>query len=141
MSRSRLLPVLILASVVSSGGCATPSPTPAVVAHPELEIWDRLSFGRRIPTTGGEVSDADWDKFLAEVVTPRFPSGFGVERSEGQWRLPSGVIEHERGYNLSLNHADTAEADRPVQEIVTEYKRRFSQDAVFRMRIHVDASF
>jgi hypothetical protein len=140
MKRSyfRLLVVLTAASVLT--GCATPriQPPPKAAGLPALAIWDRLSFGRSIPK-GGEVTDADWAKFLAEVVTPRFPAGFGVVRSEGQWRHQSGDILHERSYILDLNHADDSAGDRLVDEIIMEYKRRFAQEAVFRMRLHVDA--
>ncbi|MGA7726722.1 MAG: DUF3574 domain-containing protein [Opitutaceae bacterium] len=123
------------------GGCATLQPSPAAPAHgvPELAIWERISFGRNIPR-GGEVTEADWARFLAEVVEPRFPGGFAMIRGEGQWRSPSGEIVREQTYFLSLNHADDAKGDRLVEEIIREYKRRFSQEAVFRMRLHVDAT-
>jgi hypothetical protein len=136
----RFAVVLLVAS--AAPGCAAlrpPVPSSAQV-QPELAIWERLSFGRNIPR-GGKVSDADWAKFLAEVVTPRFPGGFAVTRGEGQWRdQASGAVVHEQNFILSLNHADDAAGDRLVEEIIAEYKRRFSQDAVFRMRLHVDAT-
>jgi hypothetical protein len=134
----RVVAVLVVASALP--GCVTqraPAP-PSTGGLAELAIWDRLSFGRVIPQ-GGEVTEADWAKFLAEVVTPRFPNGFAVVRSEGQWRDKSGAIIQERGYILDLNHPDDAAGDRLVEEIIAEYKRRFSQEAVFRMRLRVDA--
>ena len=130
----------MLSAASALAGCAAsrlpPPPPPSGIAA--LAIWDRLSFGRNIPQ-GGEVSEADWVKFLAEVVTPRFSNGFAVVRGEGQWREKSGVIVHEQSFILDLNHADDPAGDRLVDEIVLEYKRRFAQEAVFRMRLHVDA--
>ncbi len=135
----RLVAVIMVAGALA--GCATQrsAPPPSPTGLPELAIWDRLSFGRNIPR-GGEVSEADWTKFLADVVTPRFPGGFAVVRGEGQWRGNAGDIVHEQTYFLSLNHADNAAGDRLVEEIIAEYKRRFAQEAVFRMRLHVDAT-
>ena len=59
---------------------------------------------------------------------------------EGQWREPSGTIVRERSFILELNHADDAAGDQAVLDVIAEYKRRFSQDAVFRQRSHVDAN-
>jgi hypothetical protein len=46
----------------------------------------RLFFGLR--TSAGTVSDDEWGRFLADVVTPRFPRGLTVGRADGQWRAP-----------------------------------------------------
>ena len=110
-----------------------------MAGSPARAVFDRLYCGRTIPA-GGEVSDADWARFLAEVVTPRFPAGLTVLHGEGQWREPSGAITRERSFILELNHADTGAAEQAVQELIAEYKRRFGQEAVLRMREHVDAN-
>ena len=133
--------IIVLALVVSGSCAATPQSTSSFVrAKADLAILDRLSFGRAIPGAGGEVSDDDWAAFLNEVVTPRFPGGFVTWRTDGQWRNPSGMISHERGWIVEFNHADNEAADRTVSEIAAEYKRRFKQEAVFRVRYRVDAS-
>lgn len=41
-----------------------------------------LYFGRNIPT-GGIVSESDWQKFVDEAVTPRFPGGMTVLDADG----------------------------------------------------------
>ena len=61
-------------------------------------------------------------------------------RGEGQWLGKSGAIAHERSFILEVNHADTEAANRAVLEIAAEYKRRFAQEAVLRLREPVDAS-
>jgi hypothetical protein len=134
-----LIVVLVL---VGSSSCAArlQSTSSFVRDKVDLAILDRLSFGRAIPAGGGEVSDEDWAVFLNEVVTPRFPGGFVTWRTDGQWRNPSGMISHERGWVVEFNHADNEAADRTVSEIAAEYKRRFKQEAVFRVRYRVDAS-
>jgi hypothetical protein len=141
MKRYVCLLVVLVASVVSIGCAARSQSTSSFVrSKAELAILDRLSFGRFIPSSGGEVSDEDWVAFLNEAVTPRFPGGFVTWRTDGQWRNPSGMISHERGWIVEFNHADNEAADRTVSEIAAEYKRRFKQEAVFRVRYRVDAS-
>jgi hypothetical protein len=53
-----------------------------------------LYFGRSIPG-GGMVSDEQWDQFLAEVVTLRFPDGFTILKGTGQYREKGGKIISE----------------------------------------------
>jgi len=133
--------IVLLALLVSSSCTARPQSTSSFVrSKADLAILDRLSFGRFIPGSGGQVSDEDWAAFLNEAVTPRFPGGFVTWRTEGQWRNPSGMISYESGWIVEFNHPDNEAADRTVSEIAAEYKRRFKQEAVFRVRYRVDAS-
>jgi hypothetical protein len=132
--------VTLLAAAILLGGCtAVPPPSPPAAAGlPALSVCDRLYCGREIPR-GGEVSDDAWARFLTEVVTPRFPAGLTVLRGEGQWRGQSGAIARERSFILEIIHDDNATTEQAVQDIVTEYKRRFDQEAVLRMREYVTA--
>lgn len=133
----------LLAFTLVAGGCA-----PAVRAHPPMApavaqgawITDRLYFGRGIPG-GGTVSDAEWATFLREAVTPRFPEGITVLQAEGQWRGADGGVVQEPSFVLDLVHAPGAEADAAVNEIAAEYKRRFRQEAVMRVRASADVQF
>src|SRR5260370_1822813 len=111
-------------------------------AHASLEtsILDQLFFGRGIPG-GGTVTQADWAAFLAEVVTPVFPQGFAVVRTEGQWRYQTGEIAHEDGFTLSVTHPPDPKVDAAIRVIIDTYKRRFRQEAVLHIRQHVEAHF
>ena len=102
----------------------------------EQVVIDRLSFGRDIPT-GGTVSDSAWRVFLDQVVTPRFPGGFSVLRTEGQWRYADGRIQREDGFVLELFHAPGTPPDSTFEAIAREYIRRFNQEAVARTRMPV----
>jgi hypothetical protein len=99
-----------------------------------------LYFGRNRPA-GGEVSDAEWDQFLAQVVTPRFPDGLTIVHATGQWRGASGAVERERAEVVTLLHAGGSDQRRLVDEISGEYKQRFGQEAVLRERTRVCATF
>jgi hypothetical protein len=96
-------------------------------------VSDRLFFGRNIPA-GGTVTDSAWAVFLAEVVTPRFPNGFTVWHTEGQWRGADGTIVHEPGFVFEVEHLPGQPADSTFSNIAAEYCRRFQQESVLRVR-------
>ena len=130
-----LVAALTLVAVI---GCSRTPPSTAPAPGPTQSIIDRLSFGRDIPT-GGTVSDSAWLTFLDEVVTPRFPGGFGVVRTEGQWRYADGRIQREAGFTLELYHEPGSPPDSTFEAIAREYIRRFNQEAVARSRIPVQS--
>jgi hypothetical protein len=97
-------------------------------------------FGRNRPA-GGTVSDADWQRFLAEVVTPRFPAGLTVVEATGQWRGANGTVDQERSEIVTIFHAGDEASRRAVADVAAEYKRRFDQEAVLRERSATCARF
>jgi len=103
-------------------------------------IRTEVLVGRNIPG-GGEVSDSAWNEFVASYVTPRFPEGLTMIDGNGQWRNAAGVVERERGKILLLTHGDDAASQRKVDEVAVEYKRRFKQEAVMRIRTPVCVHF
>lgn len=133
-----LLAATLAAGCAPSVGIGGPSTSP--VAAGEVWIADRLYFGRDIPG-GGRVSDEEWSTFLREVVTPRFPDGLTVVRAEGQWRDAQGRVVTEPSAMVELMHPASAEADAAVEAIAAEYKRRFRQEAVMRVRVPADVRF
>ena len=113
--------------------------------NPEGEIesvWvlDRLYFGRSIPN-GEEVSEAAWDQFVDEVVTPRFPDGLTLWHAEGQWQDASGVIIQEATFILEVAHEDNPASDTKLDEIIGEYKTRFQQESVLRVTEQIEVTF
>ena len=50
--------------------------------------------------------------------------------AEGQWRTPSGSIDHEQSKVLLLVHADTAAARQSVQTVIEAYRKTFEQQSV-----------
>lgn len=102
--------------------CAT-APYPVAVSG----VSDRLFCGRSIDGAG-EVTDADVEKFIEEVVEPRFPEGFTVWTAVGRWRGGE-----EKTLIIELVHPYGARFDRAVEEIAEEYRARFRQDAVMRV--------
>jgi hypothetical protein len=102
----------------------------------EKFIRTELYFGRNIPK-GGTVSESDWQKFVDEVVTPRFPDGLTVLDADGQWRGKDGSIAREESKVIVLLYPRKLrkEMNSKIEEIRAEYKRRFQQEAVMRIDV------
>lgn len=80
------------------------------------------------------VTESDWDAFLNDTVTPRFPSGFTVSDARGQWREPDGGILRESSKVLEIVHAPAPADAARIQEIVRTYELRFQQESVLYVR-------
>lgn len=103
-------------------GCAAP-----------LQPWTQISlyFGRDIPG-GGTVSGDEFNGFLDDTVTPRFPDGLTVMDVTGQYRYDNGTIVREPSKLVILFVPDAAAAGPKVDAIIAEYKKRFRQESVAR---------
>lgn len=104
------------------------------VVKAEKFLRTELYFGRSRPD-GKLVSDDDWNRFLAEVVTPRFPGGFTILKATGQYREKSGKIITEPSTVLVFLFPRKArnESRTKIEEIRTAYKKQFNQESVLRM--------
>jgi hypothetical protein len=92
------------------------------------QIRTTLYFGLARPK--GAVTELEWQIFLRDEVTSRFPEGLTVWEAEGQWRTPAGSIDHEQSKVLLLVHADTAAARQAVQTVIETYRKTFEQQSV-----------
>jgi hypothetical protein len=92
------------------------------------QVRTTLYFGLTRPK--GAVSELEWQLFVRDEITHRFPEGLTVWDADGQWRTPAGSIDHERSKVLLLVHADTADARRLVQELIERYRKMFDQQSV-----------
>ena len=92
------------------------------------QLRTTLYFGLARPK--GSVSELEWQMFLRDDVTTRFPQGLTVWEAEGQWRAPDGVVGHERSKVLLLVHPDTAAARESVQTLIARYRKTFEQESV-----------
>ena len=95
-------------------------------AMPQLRTT--LYFGGERPK--GSVSELEWQIFLRDDVTGRFPDGLTVWEAEGQWRTPAGSVDREQSKVLLLVHPDTAAARQSVQSVIEAYRKAFDQQSV-----------
>jgi Ca2+-binding RTX toxin-like protein len=98
---------------------------------PEL-IQSDLYFGRNI-TGGGEVSEAEFQKFLDREITPRFPDGLTVYEADGQFLDSTGKLIKEPSKVVSLIFEDTAENEAAIEQIIVAYKQQFQQESVLQI--------
>lgn len=130
--------VLLLSSLsVLFAACSTVRDS-ACAPGEQRAVSELLYFGTAKPT--GVVSAEDWSDFLRSVVTPRFPQGLSIWPASGQWQSADGSLTRENSFVLNLVHPESEEAERAVQAIVAEYKSRFQQEAVLRVKSHACTS-
>ena len=98
-----------------------------------------LYFGRSIPG-GGQVSDENWQRFLDEEVTPRFPDGLTVQDASGQWRGQGGIVR-EPSKRLVVVLPGTPGGEAKLAAIRTAYRTRFHQESVLLFETRGCGSF
>ena len=99
----------------------------------------RLFFGLQGPR--GLVSDFEWETFLADVVTPRFPNGLTVVQASGQWRGAGDRLEREPARVVEIVHDESPDAWQRIDRIVKLYKTRYQQQSVMVVRTRIDVCF
>ena len=135
----RILPLaMTLAALAGSAATAAFQATaaaPLPVSEPALtcgaasaaQMRTTLYFGMTRPT--GAVSELEWQLFLRDEVTPRFPEGLTVWDAQGQWKGKAGT-EQERSKVLLVVHPDSAAARASVMTVIDHYRQKFDQESV-----------
>ena len=118
--------IMALLLGISTAGCQSRLP------HAQHWLRTELYFGLSIHG-GGTISEADWQTFVDEQVTPRFPDGLSIQQAEGQWKDRTGHIDHESSRVLILLHPRSDDVSSKIEEIRRLYKERFHQEAVMRV--------
>src|SRR5688572_26169660 len=131
----RTLSAGILAVVIFIGGALAGTAVSAQrrSADPQCgtaspQVRTTLYFG--LSKQKGSVSELEWQTFLRDEVTARFPGGLTVWEAQGQWRGSDGTIGHERSKVLLLVHPDTPTARTSVQTVIERYRKAYDQESV-----------
>ncbi|MBL6614303.1 MAG: DUF3574 domain-containing protein [Reyranella sp.] len=119
-------------ALLALSACAQPGAPQVCTAPLKPAVAIDLYFGRD-KAMGGEVTDAEWGAFVAEVVTSRFPGGLSVFDASGQYRDSSGRIVRERSKRLVIVVFDAPAHRARLDQIIDAYKQRFGQNSVFRV--------
>jgi len=89
-----------------------------------------LLFGRDVGRRVG-VSQSAWLVFVARELTPRFPDGFTISETTGQWRdRMSGKIVREPSKRVEIVLPGNADDEARLEAVVAAYKSRFHQQSV-----------
>ena len=123
----------VMATMFATAACASLGASSGASNETGAHL-DRLTFGLSIHDTG-MVSEAQWEEFIRDVVTPRFPQGFAWFRTEGQWQYANGRIAKEPGRIIELIHVPDSASEARVEEIARIFVKRFDQEAVGRQII------
>ena len=137
-----MLKVLIACLAIAAVAVAACSDADATPCPGGVEQWVeyRLFMGRG-GETGEVVTDAEWEAFLADTVTPRFPEGLTVLDARGQWRDQGGAIQTERSKLLIILAPPGGDGERRIDEISKEYIIRFEQESVLQVVDETCVSF
>lgn len=90
-----------------------------------------LFFGSQRPS-GPPVNDAQFDEFVDKYVTPRFPDGLTQLTGEGQFNGSTGPIEEKSFIVVLLYPLDDRGANKEIEQIRKDYKKKFQQESVLR---------
>ena len=102
---------------------------------------EELYFGTQLPS-GDTVTEGEWNAFMDEEVTPRFPNGFTVLTGYGQFRYESGKLGVEQTRIVIIfDRSPSPHHDRLIEEIISAYKRQFHQESVLRATTFVEMRF
>ncbi|HET9706012.1 MAG TPA: DUF3574 domain-containing protein [Vicinamibacterales bacterium] len=128
----------VTAGAILGGACAMAfqAPAPAVAtldrdtcgASSSAQLRTTLYFGTNRPN--GSVSELEWQLFVRDEVTTRFPDGLTVWDAYGQWRPPGGELTQERSKVLLIVHDDSDAAKKGVLDVIARYRKIFEQQSV-----------
>ena len=88
--------------------------------------------------------EVEWQAFLAEEVTPRFPDGLTVFDASGQWLDAEADRLYREGtkvLNVLVPVESVEEAKWALDEIADDYVERFDQQVVFKTSRRACAGF
>jgi hypothetical protein len=129
----------VLIALAALSACAGAAPLSCVGGTQPMTKLE-LFFGGNIGSATG-VSDADWRRFLADEVTPRFPDGFSVVDVQGQYRNAAGMVIAEESRELMVIVASARDGAGKANAIRDAYKTRFRQESVLLVQSQVCAAF
>ncbi len=142
---------MLLTATAWAAGCAGPgavkvdpvtvNATVTVKTDAPAPEWRRteLYFGlRRAGEAGGAEdrgpwSEARWQHFLDDVVTPEFPAGFSVVDAYGQWKSSrDGKIYGLISKVVIVLHPATPEDESRIERVRATFKSLTGQESVLR---------
>lgn len=140
-----LIPVLVII-LWAVTACAPRRTGDLVASYPVVQNGDRATFTILFlglsSKDGVGVSEQQWQTFLEQVVTPRFPDGLTVLDAYGQYASDSTVkIVRERTKLLLLVHGGDRDSQNDIVSLIAEYKRRFKQESVLRVDSKAQVKF
>jgi len=122
---------LALFGLLVVGGCVSAPfpPLPSCPAGQEAHRTAQLFFGRNVGDAPA-VSEADFRRFVDEVLTPKFPDGLTVLDGGGQWRGEENRMIREASKVVMIVLPKGRDVSGRLEAVRNAYKSRFHQDSV-----------
>ena len=98
-----------------------------------MESWEEyhLFFGRNTDD-GQMVIESEWQNFLDQEITPRFPGGLTVIDAKGQYKSTLGTIVKESTKMVILLLPIASDTMDRIDEIMQIYGQRFQRTFFLR---------
>nr|WP_048855941.1 DUF3574 domain-containing protein [Komagataeibacter xylinus] len=142
----RFMPVVLAALAIPGWAHATmartlPTAAPPATApdmlgstctavHGQMGLRVSLMFGMYRPH-GKKITKQEWDDFLRDTVTPRFPAGLSVFQADGQWQdRETGRVGHEPSHIIWIVTPQIPDLSDRIAAIRQAYTTRFQQQSV-----------
>ena len=130
MRRIALAAFSIAALIALTGSGSAQTGEQSCHGKQQIRKVAELLFGRDIGHRLA-VSNADWTRFVARELTPRFPDGLTVSDALGQWRdRQTRAIVREPSKRVEIVLPGNADDDAKLDAVVGAYKRAFHQQSV-----------
>jgi len=134
LTLSAIAGLLLVAGLHRPVSADTAATQPGVACPASAALMARLEllFGmsrRDAP----QISDEEWQSFVDQEVTPRFPDGLTIMQAYGQWRNSRGLIAKENSRVLLIWYQPKPDSDERIEAIRSAYKTRFKQESVMRV--------
>jgi cytochrome c len=135
---TQILLVLIVAVLVvpTIAGCGSGSDDNAGEEWVQTELY----LGLNIPGDG-VVGEADFQRFLEEVVSVEFPLGLTVFDAYGQMLEQDGDIEKQQTKVVLLVHQNDDASRQAVERVISAYRERFGGPQVMHTTSPIEVEF
>ncbi len=102
--------------------------------HPlQGNIYARTELYFGLSKPNGVVTEEEFQSFINNEVTPRFPNGLTLLSGKGQFRDSAGTLVIEGTKLLILLYTFNNESSIAVEQIREAYKNTFQQESVMRV--------
>ncbi|GHB73892.1 hypothetical protein GCM10010347_50150 [Streptomyces cirratus] len=142
--------VLFFASASPASNATFQPPAAASAVHQDGAaergrpyVSTSLYFGTGRHDGKPPITDEQFNKFIADVVTPRFPAGLTLQEGRGQWRDKDGDINREKSYELTVLYpvTEARARDTDIEYIRNLYCAMWELESVGRADARVQVDF
>ena len=119
---ARAIALLLLMMTPAWAACPLPGQKPMLLV--------KMYFGQTM-ASGRAVAPRAWTRFLSDAVTARFPDGFTVYDTTGQWMGPKmSRPGREHSKVVEIATTDSPASRNAVTDIANDYRAAFHQQSV-----------